>query len=348
MPGPAGPTAARQARRNVIAIGGSAGALDAMMALVAGLPPDFAGSVLVVSHIGANRSHLPELLARAGRCRQGMPRTASRSVPGSSMSRRPTGTCWSADGQIRLSRGPRQHFTRPAIDPLFRSAAQAFGPRVDRGRAERHRQRRRGRAREIQQAGGIAVIQDPAGGALSRDAAQRRRGGAGPITSSGSRTNCRVCCVRLSARDGASSGGRDGRGRSTKWTQFERPMALTCPECGGAMRRTGNGPVKEFRCHTGHRFGATEVADGQSSAVEQALVVAVRVLNERAELCRQMMDNARAAGRDWGSRTGAAEERGGGAARGSACGSSNTSRRRPRRNRTASRPWRRRQIPENP
>ena len=82
--------------------------------------------------------------------------------------------------------------------------------------------------------------------------------------------------------------------------QFERPVALTCPECGGSMRRAGNGPTAEFRCHTGHHFGVGEVADGQRSALEEALVVAVRVLNERVELCRQMMESARAAGRDLG------------------------------------------------
>ena len=81
--------------------------------------------------------------------------------------------------------------------------------------------------------------------------------------------------------------------------RFERPVALTCPECGGALRRT-DGKPPEFRCHTGHNFGVTEIADGQGSALEEALVVAVRVLNERAELCRQMKESAREGGRRLG------------------------------------------------
>ena len=83
--------------------------------------------------------------------------------------------------------------------------------------------------------------------------------------------------------------------------QFERPVALTCPECGGALRRI-DGKLPEFRCHTGHHFGAIEIADGQGSALEEALGVAVRVLNERAELCRQMKESASAGGRRLGVR----------------------------------------------
>ncbi len=183
---------------------------------------------------------------------------ASRSVPGSCMSRRPTGTCWCRVDAIRLSRGPRQHFTRPAIDPLFRSLAQAFGPRVVGVVLSGARQRRRQAGlREIQQAGGIGGDPGPADSAQSRDAAQCRRDGG---------------AVRPYRRDRRASGAagapvgaerckfrrRDGRGgKEHDMDQFERPFALTCPECGGAMRRAQRSAA-EFRCHTGHHFGATE------------------------------------------------------------------------------------------
>ena len=82
--------------------------------------------------------------------------------------------------------------------------------------------------------------------------------------------------------------------------QLERPIALTCPECGGALRETGGTAIKEYRCHTGHRFGPKEVLDGQIEEVEHAFGVAERVLNERVELCRHMAADARAGGRAMG------------------------------------------------
>ena len=82
--------------------------------------------------------------------------------------------------------------------------------------------------------------------------------------------------------------------------EFERPAGLTCPECGGALRQAGGGAVSQYRCHIGHRFAPEEVLDGQFEEVDRALGVALRVLNERIELCRQMAENARAGGRSMG------------------------------------------------
>lgn len=82
--------------------------------------------------------------------------------------------------------------------------------------------------------------------------------------------------------------------------QIEHPIGFTCPECGGALREEAETKLLTYRCHTGHRFSATELLDHQSDEVEDAVVVAIRVLNERAELCRRMTADARAAGRSHG------------------------------------------------
>jgi len=288
----------RQARRDVIAIGGSAGALDAMFAAVAGLPRDFGGSVFVVSHIGAHRSHLPELLSQVGPLPARHPEDGETIRPGVVYVAPPDRHMLVSATAIRLSRGPRQHFTRPAINPLFRSVAQAFGPRVIGVVLSGTGSDGAGGLREIGEAGGITVIQRLAETLypdMPRNAAKAVR----PDYLVGIDELPRLL-VRLSAETVDLPAVRAVEETGTMMEKMERPIALTCPECGGALRRTGNGPLLEFRCHTGHHFGVDELADGQRSALEEALVVAVRVLNERVELCREMMESARAAGRSLG------------------------------------------------
>jgi two-component system chemotaxis response regulator CheB len=115
--------------RDIIVIGGSAGALEPLREIVRGLPPDFSAAVFVVLHIGPNPSNLPHLLA-------GGPLPALHAVDGQAIEPRriyvapPDHHLLISLGRVRLSRGPRENWTRPALDPLFRSAARAYGPRV--------------------------------------------------------------------------------------------------------------------------------------------------------------------------------------------------------------------------
>jgi two-component system chemotaxis response regulator CheB len=286
------------ARRDVIAIGGSAGALDAMLAVVAGLSPDFGGNVFVVSHIGTHRSRLPELLSRAGPVPARHPEDGELIVPGTVYIAPPDRHMLVSGDAIRLSRGPRQHYTRPAIDPLFRSVAQALGPRVIGVVMSGSGNDGAAGLRVIKGVGGIAVIQRPAE-ALYPDMPRNAAKAVSADHTVGI-DEFPGLLSRLSAERVDVSTARATREADTMMEQLERPVALTCPECGGALRRVGNGPLLEFRCHTGHHFGIGEVVDGQRSALEEALVTAVRVLNERSELCRQMMESARSAGRDMG------------------------------------------------
>ena len=116
----------RQARRDVIAIGGSAGAIDAILALVTDLPHDFAGTVFLVSHIGSHRSYLPELLSRAGALPARHAEDGEKIRPGTVYIAPPDRHMLVFKKAIRLSRGPRQHFTRPAIRPRRRAKSLKF------------------------------------------------------------------------------------------------------------------------------------------------------------------------------------------------------------------------------
>src|SRR4051794_41089388 len=148
--------------RDVIVVGASAGGVEALDRLVSGLPPEFPASIFVVLHLLASgRSLLDSILSRAGE----LPATAA--VDGERFER---GHIYVAPPdhhllirglEIELSVGPRENGHRPAIDPLFRSAARAFGARViaivlsgslDDGAAG---------ARFVKERGGVAIVQDP-------------------------------------------------------------------------------------------------------------------------------------------------------------------------------------------
>lgn len=146
----------------MIAIGGSAGALETMIALAAAFPAGYGGALFIVSHIGAHRSHLPDLLSRSGQLSVAQPQDGERIRPGMIYVAPPDRHMLVRAPCIRLSRGPRQHFTRPAIDPLFGSLAESFGPRVIGVVLSGSGSDGAAGLEMIQRAGGLAVVQDPA------------------------------------------------------------------------------------------------------------------------------------------------------------------------------------------
>lgn len=285
-------------QRNIIAVGGSAGALDAMIGIAAALPADFAGNVFVVSHVGNNVSYLPRLLADAG------PLPAKHAEPDEPIN---PGTIYIAPpdwhmlvrpAYIGLWRGPRHHFTRPAIDPLFRSVAESFGMRVIGVVLSGAGSDGTAGLESIHLAGGKTLVQQPAD-ALYPDM-PRRAAAAVPIDFTVAAAELPALLLRLSAETIPAAALSTSKPAKSKMDELERPVAFTCPECGGALRETGSLAVKQYRCHIGHQFGPDEIAAGQRGRVEEAVELAARLLNERIELCRQMSDNARANGRSFG------------------------------------------------
>ena len=147
---------------DIIVIGGSAGSLEVLVEMVANLPRRLPAAVFIVVHVAPDGdSHLPSILSRSG------PLPAKHANDGDTIE---AGQIYVAPpdhhlivepDRVRLTRGPRENHHRPAIDPLFRSAAETFGARVigvllsgalDDGVAG---------LLEIKRAGGIVVVQDP-------------------------------------------------------------------------------------------------------------------------------------------------------------------------------------------
>jgi two-component system, chemotaxis family, protein-glutamate methylesterase/glutaminase len=147
--------------QDIIVIGASAGGVQALTTLVAELPSNLPAAVFVVLHIGKGQSTLPQILTRAGSLPALHPSNCERIMKGKIYIAPPDCHMLIEPDQIRLSDGPRENRTRPAINPLFRSAALAYGARVigviltgtlDDGTT--------GLA-EIKRQGGISIVQDP-------------------------------------------------------------------------------------------------------------------------------------------------------------------------------------------
>ena len=116
----------------LVVIGGSAGAIDALRTLVDELPRNFAPAVAVVIHLPAEgRSLLPEIFERPGGPRTKFAEDKEPIEPGTIYFATPDyHLLVEANRTFALSQIDRVHFSRPAIDVLFETAAEAYGERL--------------------------------------------------------------------------------------------------------------------------------------------------------------------------------------------------------------------------
>jgi two-component system, chemotaxis family, protein-glutamate methylesterase/glutaminase len=285
--------------RDIVVIGGSAGALEPLQRLLGDLPGDLSATLLVVVHVGAHaNSPLACVLERAGPLPVGVARDGLAFEPGRVYVAPPDLHLLLEDGRMLLRRGPRENLSRPAIDPLFRSAAAEYGARVIGVLLSGMLYDGASGMRAIKRCGGIAVIQDPADALypeMPRQALQRTEvdyclsaaelskllvalvadpAGPSPTVPDDIRLE-----VRLAAQGGAGPQADE---------QLERPLALTCPDCGGALREITDGELLRYRCHVGHAYDADLLLGAQTEGVERALWSALRALDERAALLRRL------------------------------------------------------------
>jgi two-component system chemotaxis response regulator CheB len=150
------------AGHDIIVVGASAGGIEAITDLFHDLPRDLPASIFVVVHIRAGTPNvLAQILGRATVLPTISPKNGDPIEPGRIYVCLPNYHLMIERGHVRLSRGPKENNTRPSIDPLFRSAAYSYGPRVigvvlsgtlDDGTAG---------LLAIKKRGGIAVVQNP-------------------------------------------------------------------------------------------------------------------------------------------------------------------------------------------
>ena len=147
---------------HVIAIGASAGALDAVRRITEALPRNCAAAIVVVFHVGSIPSRLPEILSWHGKMPVQFAEDGAALEPGRIYVAPPDyHVLLEGAGRIRLDRGLKIHNTRPAVDPFFASAAAAFGRRVVGVVLSGRSNDGANGLKKIKDNGGLALVHDP-------------------------------------------------------------------------------------------------------------------------------------------------------------------------------------------
>lgn len=271
----------------VIAVGASAGGIEAIRALLHELPETLPAAILIVVH----RAPVEEdaRLARVLGRRTALP--VRNAADGMRLARGsvvvcPAGVHLLTDGtQLVLSAGPRENRSRPSIDVLFRSVASHHGARgagvllsgtLDDGTA--------GLA-AIKASGGSAFVQDPDEamfGDMPDNAIERVDVDV-------------VAPVADLAAAIVAFAGRSARATPREFAPQAippTPSLFSCPDCHGVLSRVEEDSVVRYRCRTGHAFSPGSLDAAQESAVEEALFVAYRSLVERVDLLERLANEA--------------------------------------------------------
>ena len=279
----------------MIGIAASAGGVEALRRVVAGLPGDLAAAICVVLHIpAAGRSLLAPILDRDG------PLTAVAAEDGQPLR---SGVIYVAPADrhllvrrhaIELSRGPKENGVRPAADPMFRSLARSWGPEaigvvlsgaLGDGSAG---------AVWLAAAGAAVIVQDPADAIVPGMPASAIAATSPDYTvplAEISELLGRL--VREAAPpafvQGAMPPDPDPLDHLLRQHRPDGPpSAFTCPECSGVLWELRDTPLIRYRCRLGHTFSDDAMLEAQGDAVEAALWTALEVLEERVELLRRI------------------------------------------------------------
>jgi two-component system chemotaxis response regulator CheB len=293
-------------RRDLIGIGASAGGIEALMRLLADVPPNLPAAIAVVLHLGPRSSSaLPALLARQGALPAEYATDGVQYQPGR-VYVAPANLHMVVEGaRLRLVRGPRQNRARPAIDSLFRSAARTRGRRfigvilsgsLDDGSAGLVAVRRHG---------GVGVVQEPSD-ALFHEMPQNALDLAGadhcvPIAEMASlldrlaREPVReVPMATRKPRRGEASEverARSGETEGPDGTPPGAPSLFACPDCGGVLFEQDRGT--HYACRVGHAYSPETLLHHETEKVEEALWAGLRALEESAVLSRRLERRAR-------------------------------------------------------
>ncbi|MCY1060583.1 chemotaxis protein CheB [Nannocystis sp. SCPEA4] len=294
------------ATRDIVVIGASAGGLAALLDIVRGLKGDFPAAMFVVIHTSPdNPGVLPALLRRVGPLKVALAEDRQAIERGWIYCARPDHHLLLKRAYIRVTRGPKENGFRPAVDPMFRSAAEHYGPRVIGVILSGGLNDGTDGLLRITELGGLAIAQDPQEATIpSMPLSAIQNVEVHSVLRAAEIPAMLQQLVRQPVPDVRAHAGAENHHQAAEagesLHQHEpagTPSAYTCPECGGALwEAPERGKLLRFRCHIGHGFTAEALLAEQGSKLEGALWGALRALEENAALYRQQAERQTSAG----------------------------------------------------
>lgn len=286
----------------VFVIGTSAGGLEALRRLVTVLPANFPAPILIVQHMESSTTGqvVVQVLSKAGAmpCKEAEDGEPIR--PGHIYVAAPDHHMLISKGRLMISKGARENRWRPAIDPLFRSAAVAFGPRVMGVILTGNLNDGTAGMEAVRRCGGTCMVQDP------NDALY-------PEMPQSVLKNMKVDqCLSIVAMGPALMKLADGpipkalpipkdiameakiaervASDVTALNVLGHQVPFNCPNCGGVLWQMKKGDLIRYRCHTGHSYSSAALEADQEMKIEETMWVSLRMLEERRNLLNTLAD----------------------------------------------------------
>ena len=271
--------------RDIIVIGGSTGSVEALSEIVSGLPENFAASIFVVVHISSSHtSLLPSVLGSKTTIPVSLAVHGDPILPAHIYIAPADHHLTLQDGKINVVRGPKENGHRPAVDPLFRTAARVYGPRVigvvlsgglDCGSAG---------LLTIKARGGTAIVQHPNDALVPEMPTNALRNVAAEHVVAAA--DMEPLLTRLVSEplphQSTTQTPQDNEQNG------ERLVPIVCPECRGALTETSEHGLLGYRCHVGHRYSLAAMLAEQSNSLAAPLWASVRSLEESATLAMRL------------------------------------------------------------
>ena len=295
--------------QKVVVIGSSAGGIEALSKLIPQLSSDFPAPIMLVQHLPVDSpSLLPRILSRMDGLEARFPQDHAQLLPGTIYVAPRDQHMLVQNGHVRLTFGPEENRARPAIDPLFRSAAMTFSSNVFGVILSGMMNDGSSGLLAISRCGGTTMVQDPAEAPypmmpqsaidvtdvdhvlpVEEMGKVLRAWAAEPLRKPQQVPQDIISEVKIAQSVSSNMPLEENLGDLAP---------VICPGCGGPLWELGVDNVNRYRCHVGHAFTAESLLEGQSYKLEQSLWAALRLMEERARMLDKMALDADERGRE--------------------------------------------------